>query len=476
MQSILFRTLSGENTVPCQLTELHLADTFFDIINHTETQKSFFKVLGTPCVKIENVLYRQAALKDFLNNEPLLEAAVDLLNRLSEFNNEFLHAWRAIKSIKRESTQSSIYSALSSVQISSFFLKRIYYVISGLRSLFEECDLASDALKVVKTRLDELILRFDEEALPKIASEFENINIEETENKFYIHFGKYGKIDQLDLLNTQKSHLEKPSFKWFSHKHSTETKSAVTLPSNDASLDLIADEFHSIAEIIAHLSISVIAEFKLLKDELLFYKGAVRYVRFLEAKQCSYCFPEFNNNTQIYSLYDIYLLTKKPIESIVSNDFIFHSSDFGCIINGDNSSGKTVYLRSVACAYLFFQAGLPVPAETAQISIVKGFYFCFANEESSNYGIIGAGRFENEVREVSKIVLSAQYNSVVFLNEIFQSTKYSEAVKGLSDVLNYLSKKGSRWLVVTHLGELTPFQNDKRIIKITLNNFKASSI
>lgn len=126
----------------------------------------------------------------------------------------------------------------------------------------------------------------------------------------------------------------------------------------------------------------------------------------------------------------------------------------GILITGENNSGKTVYLRSVGTAQLLFQAGLPVPCESARMRIFSAVYTCYAAAEKEFVSGNDAGRFEQEVREFSRLAERIQPNSLLLLNEVFQTTSYSEGAEGLYHILNYFMRHGVNFIAVTHLKEL----------------------
>ena len=103
---------------------------------------------------------------------------------------------------------------------------------------------------------------------------------------------------------------------------------------------------------------------------------------------------------------------------------------------------------SVGLAQLFTQAGLPVAAESAEISIKSGIYSMFASKEKKDES---GGRFEQEVQGVAELVELADHDSLIFFNEIFQSTSTTDGENALLDLLGYFVATGSEVIAVTHL-------------------------
>ena len=65
-----------------------------------------------------------------------------------------------------------------------------------------------------------------------------------------------------------------------------------------------------------------------------------------------------------------------------------------------------------------------------------------------------AGRFEQEVSEIAEMVDNLTNDSLIVLNETFQTTAYDEGARGLSHILKYFTEKNVTWLLVTHLTQL----------------------
>ncbi len=214
--------------------------------------------------------------------------------------------------------------------------------------------------------------------------------------------------------------------------------------------------------------------FSRLSDELTFYELALDYINLAKEKELPLSSPEIiepdsgsPERIEISKLYDLLLVTRAlAAKDVVPNDVSFPtnvggtSGDStasgvpGILITGENNSGKTVYLRSVGLAQLFFQAGLPVPCESAKMRISSAVYTCYAAAEKEFVSGNDAGRFEQEVREFSRLAESIQPNSLLLLNEVFQTTAYSEGAEGLYHILNYFTRHGVVFIAVTHLHDL----------------------
>ena len=231
---------------------------------------------------------------------------------------------------------------------------------------------------------------------------------------------------------------------------------------------IISKTAKEITEAFEYIITSVCGEFSGIYYDLAFYVFAVKYCEAMVRAGTPVCFAELSDSTEITGLYDVYLLLTLPNPSaVVQNDFLLSYKTKGIIITGDNSAGKTVYLRAVSMAYILTAAGLPISAESAKISLPKDISLQMASAERAYQSGNITGRFEEEVIDIKKIVDSVQTDSIILLNEVFQTTDYSEGAEGLYYILEYLNKKGARWILVTHLKQLTTmYKNDLSVVKL----------
>ena len=276
------------------------------------------------------------------------------------------------------------------------------------------------------------------------------------------------------------------------------------------------EAYVTLSNILSGFVRELIEGFSRLSEELTFYELALDYINMAKEKELPLCYPEIiepesdqREPIEISRLYDLLLAGRAlAAKDVVPNDICFPTSDSvasradndsgasqadndsdasqadndsnasradnvsvtgsaddnsskaagvpGILITGENNSGKTVYLRSVGMAQLLFQAGLPVPCESARMRILSAVHTCYAASEKEFVSGNDAGRFEQEVRVLSQLAEKIQPNSLLLLNEVFQTTAYSEGAEGLYHILNYFTRHGVNFIAVTHLKELVP--------------------
>ncbi len=175
---------------------------------------------------------------------------------------------------------------------------------------------------------------------------------------------------------------------------------------------------------------------------LMFYSFGVSFVEVLKERDIPFVYPEITEHgkSAIKNMYSIHLVAKgiQKIEPlyVVQNNFT--------LVYGANNTGKTCYVRGIALAYIFAQAGLPIPATGGALCPVSDILSHFAAGEKS------LGRFEEELKSVDEILNMTTQGKLVIFNETFQSTVYEEIAKPFKDILDAMVEAGAHALVVTH--------------------------
>ena len=138
-------------------------------------------------------------------------------------------------------------------------------------------------------------------------------------------------------------------------------------------------------------------------------------------------------------------------DEIVTNDFTFDDNARIYVITGPNRGGKSVITVAVGAAQALFQLGLPVPAESCEISPVDGIFTHFPEGADDT---IDKGRLGEECARLRDIFDSVTEDSLVLLDESLSSTGAYEATYIASEILTSLAVKRTRTVFSTHLHEL----------------------
>lgn len=202
----------------------------------------------------------------------------------------------------------------------------------------------------------------------------------------------------------------------------------------------------------------VLGFFGLLRSELAFYLGCLNLRRALVAggEALPLCEPrpapvpgspaESVLQTEQLINPGLALSGTTPVGNDVSAD---HAP--GLLITGANSGGKSTFLRSLGIAELMMHAGMYVCARSFTTSLRTGIFTHFVREEDQK---MVSGRFDDELKRMSKIIGSLRPGGLVLMNESFASTNEGEGARIGGEVLGGLIEAGVGVVMVTHLFEL----------------------
>lgn len=447
--------------------DLSLDRSFERIITDTKKRSYFLSVLASPLTNVEAVRFRQAVMLDFITHPSLLERLSEAAARFSSLKKEN-DARRASLATVRRSVSDEIGTENSRLlcQVSA----------SSLKSTFMFTEVFSDALSSFAVNSDGLrsiadfcrnICRSDAFGdIIDIASRLESSSATDVYT-VALDFGQDLKLLESKLcsiaMDSSASQQERGVFqKLFSKKKEAAVEKRVSInwytdPTRDA---LVGPSFRRLDTLMSKMTRVLFDALSDISRETVFYECAMEYQRFIERRGLPSVLPDIRpadeNALTLKDCRDLFLCATMPNSSqIVPNDVDIRAG--GMLIRGENNTGKTVYLRSIGCAQLLAQAGLPVLAENAVISVRSGIFSHFAAAEKDfTCDAIPdvAGRFEEEVKELADIIAVIKPNSLVMLNETFQTTAYDEGAEGIYHIINHLRKKGAAIVFVTHLTAL----------------------
>ncbi len=138
-------------------------------------------------------------------------------------------------------------------------------------------------------------------------------------------------------------------------------------------------------------------------------------------------------------------------EKIVTNDLAFDDKAKIYVLTGPNRGGKSVITVALGAAQAMCQLGLPVPAESAQMSVVDGIFTHFPEGADDT---IDKGRLGEECARLREIFDSVTENSMILLDESLSSTGAYEASYIAAEILTGFAAIGARGIFSTHLHEL----------------------
>jgi DNA mismatch repair ATPase MutS len=145
------------------------------------------------------------------------------------------------------------------------------------------------------------------------------------------------------------------------------------------------------------------------------------------------------------------LFLKKNQGITIPNDAVFSKHTNGFLITGANTGGKTGYTNMVAMNQMLAQAGWPVFAESAILS-VKDKILCHY-VESEDIGV-NLSRYQSELHRLRDIVGQMTSYSLVIFDEPFSGTSFESGTFQAYEVLKVMAKVKCSFIMNTHFHQL----------------------
>lgn len=132
------------------------------------------------------------------------------------------------------------------------------------------------------------------------------------------------------------------------------------------------------------------------------------------------------------------------------------------IVTGLNSGGKSTYCRNIVFCKLWAQAGLPLPAQKAQVSISTGIGVINSKTDEEGNGI-----FATELTKIKNMYGNTDLGTspIFILEEPFTGTDYESRRKSYERLLSNYATNGST-LTVSHEGEMLRGLKNTQLLKI----------
>lgn len=464
------------------LYHLSLDRSFSHICVDVKKREHFLSVVSDLTNDRDEIMYRQEVVKDFENNPVLLEQLAALSARFEELRITQKTAGKDRFRLNATRTASSA-TEKNILQTQALCLKCALQFIIEYVEILEKYKLKSQGLKNLYSDCRAMYESPDFARLMNFCSKYENFSASGNWN-FKLALSDDGRIESYELIDRRYIYVTDPElkrkgFSFFKKAEETIYPCQRLSSASDSLYERLASSALSdLSGLFGKISEQIFEKYGLIGRELVFYDVAHRYVKALSEKKAPICYPTFaeNQSIRVKKLYDLYLLMSKPkLTDVIPNDFMLEQGNGGLLVFGSNGSGKTVYLRSIGTMQVLAQAGLPIPCESAEITLFSQLATQFAEAEKEFCEGNDAGRFEQEVCELAAMVDTLKEGSIVFLNETFQSTAYAEGAEGLYYLLKYFSALNIRWMLVSHLRQLEEMLGgDEATVLHTAEGYKIS--
>lgn len=394
------------------------------------------KALISGVTKIEDIRYRQDAMKDVIRNPKAIREAYRVL---TEVFAKIRSMW--ILNSDRSPDSSVFYS----VRILEMHLDGL----DKIREIFlqNESGFTSKAF----LSLIEALKHFDREYIGSVK---ENLALLEFPNGLSVKvtLGREAELSQFRLLKpAQKSGLT-----GLLSRMGGGRRYSWSLPPRDESggqeIENIKNlSLERVAKVLRVASKHVEQFMESLRIELGFYVGSLNLWDRLKQIGAPLCFPTplEQGTLRFNCLVESALALRKQGVPVCNS--LDSNARHIILVSGANRGGKTVFLRSIGQAQLMMMCGMFVTAEKFESSISTGIFTHFKVDEEAN---LKKGRLEEEIERMSLIVQHVRPGSIVFMNESFSSTNEREGSEIARQVVCALADLGVKVLYVTHFYEI----------------------
>jgi DNA mismatch repair ATPase MutS len=154
-----------------------------------------------------------------------------------------------------------------------------------------------------------------------------------------------------------------------------------------------------------------------------------------------------------YILENIYhpILAVDGDETIVKNTIIMSDQQKTMILTGANRGGKTTMTQTIGIALWFGQLGFFLPGRKISLPYVSHIFLHFPREEQES---IKLGRLGEECQRFQKQYVVGDSLSFYLMNESFLGTSHNESIQLAIETIKAIHYKGAFLLFNTHLHEL----------------------
>ncbi len=422
----------------------------------------FLNVIRHPLKKIDDIIYRQQIFGDFIENPDLFDELKLIFTRYDKIKND----WIELRSNAYPSGGGTSNNAealldytFSSLKVTAIFPRTIISFYESIYTALNNYKIKSGGLCAVRDYCFEMGNNNSLNEIANISSLFQYHTPEDYDFDILCGFDETLQLISCDLCKISERKKKKKLFDFKKPIEDTPTEIGTDREAFDSARFILTEALYHIDAALTAVTNHIYNTFFGISRELMFYETSIKCFEYISELGVPLCIPSIrapeDDIFEVRCLRDLFTITEKhSCKAVMPNDVSFNKDDGGLLIRGMNNTGKTTYLRSIGTAQLFAQAGLPVCAKSAEISIRNAVFTHFSAAEEDF--IVGdtSGRFEGEVRDIANILNAIQPYSLVLLNETFQTTSYSEGALGIYNIITILSKINSKFIFVTHLLKL----------------------
>ena len=220
---------------------------------------------------------------------------------------------------------------------------------------------------------------------------------------------------------------------------------------------LFANEFVALENYVAQhprFIDDVIAAFD---REIGFFIAYLGFIEPLKRAGLPFCYPDVSassKDTQVSGSFDLALAAKLVQENhpVVCNDFCLHGRERMLVVTGPNQGGKTTFARMFGQLHFLAGLGCPVPGRHARLFLPDQIFTHFERQEDiTNL----RGKLEDDLVRLHHTCQVMTSDSVIVLNEIFNSTSLEDQVLLSTRVLQQIIATDAIGVCVTFIDALS---------------------
>jgi DNA mismatch repair ATPase MutS len=206
--------------------------------------------------------------------------------------------------------------------------------------------------------------------------------------------------------------------------------------------------------------------------EVHFYISYLEHIRKFKNKGLQFCYPQIRSTSaedkkEIYNAegFDLALAQKiydNNNNNLVCNDFCLKGNERIIVVTGPNQGGKTTFARTFGQLHYHANLGCPVPGKESQLYFYDQLFAQFERPEKVEDL---RGKLEDDLKRVYSILDKATSDSIIIMNEIFNSTALQDMTFLSKNILEKIIKLDLFCVWVTFVDELTLL--NKKIISMT---------
>ena len=474
--SLLHKT--EEHPAVCRvLYDLSVDRAVGQIVSDARRASYFLSVLEKPLTEAENVPIRQEIYTDLKTLPGLFDSLKLLFTRYDRIKSDWQEMKLGSAAPGAEiNAEALLEHTFASLKVTAIFPATIASFFVSIGDTLAQAPIRSEGLTAMRDFCREMSENEALNELVDIAQRFRYQTAEAFDFTVSVRLDSALRLIGCDISQIEEHKAEGTGLaRLFAKKRTDDGSVPVTAvesrPGEDPESDadyLLNAALSRIDAALTRVTNEVYEAFFGLSTEMMFYESALLYAEAAERDGLPLTLPtllpEEEDRIEASGLRELVLLAGGEGKKTVPNDVSLTSDRAGMIVKGLTDSGKTVFLRAVGTMQLFAQAGLPVLAERAEVSLRRGFFSHFSSAEEAFTAGDTAGRFEQEAKAVARILDELPPYSLLLLNETFQTTSYREGTASIYEILRFFPRLKTKYLFVTHLTGLFDYMEGEPVV------------